>query len=212
MKSMKAIRATAQAVWMCLQNFGADGPAPDHFDQSKKNVAAVQHRERQQVQQREVHIDHDAEPQNQPPSMFTFKQIAVEPNDHDGAAKLLHANVRISGKNGAEGRKDLSGAVLDLFQRSRMNDGHVGFTLARHNAERRTAIFGLNWFFSKQCPFKFLRSRRTVSVIGLTGLLLIDCSAVTIAFGLKIFCPSIATIWSPGRKPASAAGLLVATS
>ena len=49
------------------------------------------------------------------------KQIAVNPDDHDGTAELLHADVAFVFEQRADRAGDLADAVLDLFHRAGMN-------------------------------------------------------------------------------------------
>ncbi len=55
----------------------------------------------------------------QPSSLL--KQIAVNADDHHGAAELLHADVALVRKQRADRAGNLADAVLDLFQRVGMN-------------------------------------------------------------------------------------------
>src|SRR5207253_5537050 len=48
--------------------------APDRFDQSKQNMSAVEHRDRQHVQNGEVHVQNDAEPKRQLPAALAYKK------------------------------------------------------------------------------------------------------------------------------------------
>ena len=43
------------------------------LNRSEGDVSPIQHRERQQVQEREIHVHDDAEPQHQPPTVFVFE-------------------------------------------------------------------------------------------------------------------------------------------
>src|SRR5215472_14604738 len=70
-----------------LQYFRADRAAANRFNQSQCDMAAVQDRERQQVEHGQIDVDQDAVPENQTPAMLAEKQIAIKPHDHNRPAE-----------------------------------------------------------------------------------------------------------------------------
>src|ERR1041384_1309711 len=67
----------------------AHAPPANGFDQRQQDVSAVEHWERQHVEQREVYVEDDAEPQHAPPAVVTVEESFIGANDHHGAAELL---------------------------------------------------------------------------------------------------------------------------
>src|SRR5437773_8137318 len=61
----------------------ADRFAPDRLNQRQENVAAVQDRDREEVEQRQIDIQDHAEPDRLAPAMFALKEQIVYPHDAD---------------------------------------------------------------------------------------------------------------------------------
>src|SRR5438067_13179555 len=72
------------------------GTTPHRLINRQDDMPAVQHRKRQEIEQREVHIEYHTEPQDQTPAVFALKEICVETQDHHRAAKLLNAHFALS--------------------------------------------------------------------------------------------------------------------
>ena len=99
-----------------IQNTRMHRTAANPLDQRQRDVSAIQHRQRQHIEQRKIHVEDDAEPQHAPPAVFVVKKIAVNADDHHRAAKLLHTDLSLRLKQCAERAENLSGAGLDLRQ------------------------------------------------------------------------------------------------
>ncbi len=90
-----------------VQDARAHRPAADGFNQRERDVSAVEHRQRQQVEQRKIHVEDDAEPQHAPPAVFVLKQIAVNADDHHRAAELLDADLALGREQSADSAENL---------------------------------------------------------------------------------------------------------
>src|SRR5208337_349506 len=53
-----------------VQNSRTHRTAADGFDEREGDMPAVEHRQREQIDQREIHIEDDAEPQYAPPAVL----------------------------------------------------------------------------------------------------------------------------------------------
>ena len=204
--------SAANPDWIFSKIFRAHGPAAHRFDERQRDVAAVQHRQRQQVEQGEIHIENDAEPQHAPPAVVVLKQIAINADDHHRAAELLHADLALLVEQRAKRVENLRGAGLDLLERFLVQHRHVRFIHQLHHAEGRVAVGRLQRFYGQQRAVKLFaaaldgqsdRLHRTVA----PGILQRKNRHRMIKFFAIQRDHFVAAF-----KPASAAGLLVATS
>ena len=69
-----------------LQHAHVHRSPPHRFDERQHNVTAVEHGNRQHVQNRKVHVQNDAKPQREFPTAFGFKQPYVNIPNPDRAA------------------------------------------------------------------------------------------------------------------------------
>ena len=117
-------------------------------------MSAIQHRQRQQIEQCEIDVEDDAEPQHAPPAVLVLKQIAIDADDHHRAAELLHADFAL-GKQSTERVENLSRAGLELFRRTRMHERGVGIALPGRDAQLRIGIGRLQRFHRQHRAVKF---------------------------------------------------------
>src|SRR5882757_4170468 len=61
-----------------LQKLCADGTSPDHFNDRQGDVAAIEHWQRQKIEQREIHVQYHAEPKHAPPAVLTVEEVRVQ--------------------------------------------------------------------------------------------------------------------------------------
>ena len=67
--------ARAQAVWRGLKDVHAERAAADPFEERKGDVAAVEHGEREEVEEREVDVDEDGEPERELPAVGAAEDV-----------------------------------------------------------------------------------------------------------------------------------------
>src|SRR5947207_15657387 len=72
-----------------FQHAHVHGFTPHRFDERQDDMPAVEHGNRSHVQNREVYIEDDAEPQRQFPTSCGFKKPEINIPTHDRAAKML---------------------------------------------------------------------------------------------------------------------------
>src|SRR6266699_1522750 len=63
--------------------------APHRFDERQYDMPAIEHGNRQHVQNRQVHIEDHAEPERQLPTSFSFKKPYINIPNPDRAAQML---------------------------------------------------------------------------------------------------------------------------
>src|SRR5260370_16204362 len=99
--------------------------ATNRFEDRQKNVTSIQHRNRQQINNREVDIKDDTEPKRQLPTKFTLKKNVVSPHDHNRAAHVLQLNIGLRRKQRADRIGKGLDAGRDLFQRWGVSNFHL---------------------------------------------------------------------------------------
>src|SRR6266436_5282990 len=67
----------------------ADGLAPNSFDDGEQNVASVEDRDGQHIQQSEINVHQYAEPNSQAPALLTVEQAIIDVHDFNRAAEVL---------------------------------------------------------------------------------------------------------------------------
>src|SRR5436309_14405343 len=87
-------------------------------------MPAIEYGNRQHVQNREVHIKDDAEPQRQLPTSFGFKKPYINIPNPDWAAQVLQLYIRFGRGDGTNCLECARHAVVNLFNRVRVLDRH----------------------------------------------------------------------------------------
>src|SRR5712691_2390962 len=83
----------------------ADRFAPNSFDDGEHNVATIQDGDGQHIQQGEVDVHEYAEPKRQAPALFAGKQPGINIHDFHRPTQVLHFDIGVSCKQGAESIK-----------------------------------------------------------------------------------------------------------
>ncbi len=76
--------------------------SPDTFNDGQDDVSAIQHRNRQHIEDRQVDVEDDAKPKRELPAVLALEQHIIDAHDHDGAAHVLELHVRAGRRHGAE--------------------------------------------------------------------------------------------------------------
>src|SRR5439155_12142182 len=100
-----------------LEDFGTYRPPPNRLKNSQGNVPSVQNGERQNIQQRQVNIEHHAEPEDTSPAVLAFEEGFVNPHDHHWTPELLQADFRFTRRHGLERGNNLARADSNLLRR-----------------------------------------------------------------------------------------------
>jgi hypothetical protein len=73
------------------------------FDQGEEDVSAVEDGDGQEVEEGEVDVEDDAEPEGLAPAVFVFEQDVVDAHDADKPGQVLGFDVGLGGEQGLEG-------------------------------------------------------------------------------------------------------------
>src|SRR5262245_5799223 len=77
--------------------------APDGFNERQHDVPPIEDRDRQQIQDRQVHVENHAEPKRQLPAAFALEEQIVDTTDSHRTAEMLQLYVRLRRSDGANG-------------------------------------------------------------------------------------------------------------
>ena len=77
----------------CRTGNDGDAEPASGFEQSQRDVTAIQHWNRQEIQEGQVDVKHDTEPNGQPPALFTLKQDVINAENLDRAAQMLRFHI-----------------------------------------------------------------------------------------------------------------------
>src|SRR5215831_4008246 len=97
-------------------NSMADWLASNAFDEREEDMTAVEHWNREHVQECEVDVHEHAEPKGETPAFFAAEEAGINVHDFDCAAEMLGLDVRMAREQCAESVKhgiDAGGDLLD---------------------------------------------------------------------------------------------------
>ena len=120
---------------VCGQRFAASGllaaawfPA-NAFDNCQQDMAAIEDGDGQHIEQGEVYVHEDAEPNSEAPALLTIEEAVIDVHDFDGPTEVLDFDIGVPGKQSSESVEHGIKAGIDLFDRSGMNQGHFAITI-----------------------------------------------------------------------------------
>ena len=100
------------------------GAAAQTADGGEKHVAAVEHRQGQEVEDGEVHVDQDGEPQDV--ADVGLRRDMEDAGDADGSAEFGDADIAVAVEQAPEGARGHAGGVGNLFPRCRVDKHELG--------------------------------------------------------------------------------------
>ena len=104
-----------------LEESHIDRSPPDGLDEGERDVAAVEHRDRQQIEEGQVDVEHHAEPERQPPAFGSGRHV-VDAHHHHRPAHVLELYVALGRRDRADGIDDGHHAGADLLDGIGMAD------------------------------------------------------------------------------------------
>ena len=142
---------TAQPVCTNSRTANVHRLAADRFDDREHDVPAVQDRDRQHVQDGEVHVQNDAEPERELPAAFALEEEVIDPPDPDRPAQVLELHVRFRRGDGADRVDRARDAVVNLLDRIRMRDRHAAGAVPANPDARRLLPLPLSSIAGVSC-------------------------------------------------------------
>ena len=96
--------------------------APHRLNNAKHDMAAVQNRDGQHVNNGQVNVEDHTEPECKLPAVFALKQKIVNPYNPDWPAEMLQFHVRFWRRNCGNRVQCAGDAVVNLLDRGRTRD------------------------------------------------------------------------------------------
>src|SRR5437868_3738149 len=125
-----------------VEETGVDRAAAGGFDEGQSDVTAIEHGQWQKIEQGEVDVHDDAEPDGLLPAVGTFEEDIIDVENLDGAAHVLGFDVGFAREQRAKRADHRFEAAANLFHDSGLGNRHQAPALVPLDADARSAVGG----------------------------------------------------------------------